>query len=136
MLENKMNIEKTRLTLHIITNEDNFSNSGEVGEKRDIISNFYLGGFINDNSVKRSPPKDTLPHQSGRREHAQSTKHNWAAIEFREPLLKFPTSDDIGPDGGIKMLMPRGENHEKSKLDTKNLPKGIELIRNQKFPVG
>ena len=107
--ENKINIEKTRLTLHIITNEDNFSNSGEVGEKRYIIPNFYLGGFINDNSVKRSPAKDTLPHQSARREHAQSTKHNWAAIEFREPPLKFTTSDGVGLDGGIKMLMPRGE---------------------------
>lgn len=99
--ENRTNTENTRLTLHVVTNEDGFSNGGEIGEKRYVVSNFYLGGLINDNSVKTSFSEDTLYSQCVTGQHAECTKYNWAAIEFREPPRKFTTGDDIGSDGGI-----------------------------------
>lgn len=95
------NLEKRKLTLHVVTNEDDFPDGSEIGEKRDIVSNFYLGGFINHNSVKRISFEDTLFSQYVTREHTKGTEHNWAALKFREPPKKFTTGDGIGPNGSI-----------------------------------
>lgn len=99
--EDRINAEKTRLTLHAVTNEDDFSDGSGIGEKRDVIPNFYLRGFINNNSVKRGFSKYTLSSQCITREHAECAKHNWGVTEFKEPLKKFTTGDDIGPERGI-----------------------------------
>ena len=101
ILEHRISTEENEPTLHVITNKDDFPDGGEVGEKGNIIPNFYLRSLINNHSVKRIPFKDTLLPQHVTGEHAKSTKHNWTAIEFIKPSMKFTTGDGLGLYGGI-----------------------------------
>ena len=101
IFENRNNLERTKLTLHVVTNKDGFSNGSEVGEEGDIVSNLYLGGFIYHNSVNWIFPKGSLHSQCFTGKHAEGTKYNWTALEFRELPRKFTTGDSVGSKGGI-----------------------------------